>query len=204
MTESLDKLTKEQKWVLVFDFCSSTSIIEHLILEGHQEGWRNLLIDIKRFLREESAANGFTVYKFTGDGWILLFDADFSPRVLFSFVERLCEKYAMVYKKRIGKILSTPIDNIGITFGLEFGDVIRFVMFGQREYIGRPLNLAARLQGAIKDRDPKPQGKMLMSRLVYSKVRRYVPSNYKVWKVTRELRNVVGGGEYHAVKYEKR
>jgi class 3 adenylate cyclase len=193
VTESLDTLTKEQKYVLVFDFCSSTSIIEHLILEGPQERWRNLLIDIKRFLKEESTAHGFEVYKFTGDGWILLFDAGFSPSVLFPFVERLCEKYAMAYNKRIGKILSSPIDNIGITFGLEFGDVIRFVMFGRREYIGRPLNIAARLQGAIKDKDPKPQGKMLMSRLVYSKVRRYVPSNYKVWKVTRELRNGSSG-----------
>jgi len=204
MAESFNRLTTEQKYVLVFDFCSSTSIIEHLILEGPQEGWRNLLIDIKKFLREESAAHGFEIYKFIGDGWILLFNTDFSPRELFSFLERLCNKYAIAYNKRIGKILPTQIDNIGITFGLEMGNLIRFVMFGRTEYIGRPLNIAARLQGAIRDKDPNPQGKMLMSKLVYSKVRRYIPKDYKVWKVTRELRNVFGGEKYHAIKYEKR
>jgi len=204
MSESRDRLTMEKKYVLVFDFCSSTSIIDQLILEGHLEGWRNLLIDIKRFLQEERVAHVFDVYKFTGDGWILLFDEDFSPSNLFSFVDRLCDKYAVAYDKRIKKVLSTHIDKIGITFGLHYGDVIRFVMLGVREYIGRPLNIATRLQTSIKDNDPEPQGKILMSKLVYSKIKHYIPRTYKLWKVTRELKNVVGGSNYDAIKCEKR
>jgi class 3 adenylate cyclase len=199
MTNPDDRLTTEKKYILVFDFCSSTSILEHLILEGHQGGWHNLLSDIEKFLKEERGAHDFEIYKFIGDGWILLFNTDFSPRELFSFLERLCNKYAIVYNERIGRILPTHIDNIGITFGLEMGDLIRFVMFGQSEYIGRPLNIAARLQGAIKDNDPNPQGKMLMSNSVYNRVRRYIPTNYKVWRVTRELKNVLGGEKYHAI-----
>jgi class 3 adenylate cyclase len=204
MTGRVDLLKKEQKYVLVFDICSSTKIVEHLILQGHQESWSNLLIDIETFLKKESEALGFEIYKFIGDGWILLFNTDFSPRELFSFVDRLQEKYAFVYNERIGKILSTRIDKIGITFGLEMGDLIRFIIFGRPEYIGRPLILATRLQGAIKDKDRNPQGKLLMSKSVYESVKRYIPRDHRVWKVRRNLRNVVGGENYVALKYEKR
>jgi len=204
MTESVDLLKTEEKYVLVFDICSSTKIVEHLILEGPQESWCNLLIDIEDFLKRESEALGFEIYKFMGDGWILLFNADLSPKELFSFLDRLRDKYAVAYNERIGKILSTRIDKIGITFGLEMGNLIRFIMFERPEYIGRPLILAGRLQGAIKDNDPNPQGKLLMSKSVYKKVRRYIPKDHKVWKVTRNLRNVVGGENYDAIKYEKR
>ena len=82
--------------------------------------------------------------------------------------------------------------------------MIRFIMFERPEYIGRPLIMAVRLQGAIKDNDPNPQGKLLMTKSVYNKVRRYIPKDHKVWKVTRNLRNVVGGGKYDYIKYEKR
>ena len=127
MTESVDLLKMEQKYVLVFDICSSTKIVEHLILEGPLESWCNLLIDIENFLKRESEALGFEIYKFIGDGWILLFNTDLSPKELFSFVDRLEDKYAVAYNERIGKILSTRIDKIGITFGLEMGNLIRFI-----------------------------------------------------------------------------
>ncbi len=203
MTESVDLLKMEQKYVLVFDICSSTIIVERLILEGPQESWCNLLIDIKNFLKKESETLGFEIYKFTGDGWILLFNIDLSPKELFSFVDRLEDKYADAYNERIGKILSTRIDKIGISFGLEVGNLIRFKMFDLPEYIGRPLIIAARLQGAIKDKDPNPQNKLLMSKAVYDKTWRYIPKNRKVWEVTRELRNVTGDEYYAVVKYEK-
>ena len=204
MTESVDLLKMEEKYVLVFDICSSTKIVEHLILEGPQESWRNLLIDIENFLEKESESLGFEIYKFIGDGWILLFNTDLSPKELFSFVDRLENKYAVAYNERIGKILSTRIDKIGITFGLEMGKLIRFVLFERPEYVGRPLIIAARLQGAIKDKDPNPQGKLLMSKSVYNRVGRYIPKDHRVWKVTRNLKNVVGGEKYDAIKYERR
>lgn len=200
-----NRLSREEKYILVFDFCSSTSILTQLKIEGSQDSWCNLLIDINNFLEEERAAHGFEICNFTGDGWIILFNTDFSPKELFSFLERLDVKYAIVYNERIGRILPTPIDNIGITFGLVMGDLIRFEMSGHTEYIGESLNRAARLQGAIKDNDPIPQGKMLMSPLFYNNVKRYIPKiKYKVWKVKRKLRNVLGGEKYRAYKCEKR
>ena len=200
MTESVDTLTMKQKYVLIFDFCSSTSIMENLILLEKQERWRNLLIDIKKFLKEERANHGFEIYKFIGDGWILLFDIDFPPKELFSFLKRLCDRYNSSYKKKIRGILSTTIDNMGITFGLDKGSLIRVVMDGRPEYIGRPLNIATRFQGAIKDNDSEPQGKVLMSKIVYDDVKRIISKDYKVYSVKRNLRNISGGDRYPAIK----
>ena len=206
MTESVDTLTMNQKYVLIFDFCSSTSIMENLILLEKQERWRNLLIDIKKFLVEERVTHGFEIYKFIGDGWILLFDIDFPPKELFSFLKRLCDRYKSTYKKKIRGILSTTIDNIGITFGLDKGRLMRVVMDSHPEYIGRPLKIATRLQGAIKDKDLEPQGKVLMSKIVYDDVKRIISKDYKVCPVKRNLRNISGGDRYPAIKlmlYEK-
>ena len=49
MTSSRDPLTVEPRFVLVFDFCSSTLILEDLLRNESEDRWRNLLIDIKRF-----------------------------------------------------------------------------------------------------------------------------------------------------------
>jgi hypothetical protein len=45
---------------------------------------------------------------------------------------------------------------IGLTFGIEKGDVIPLKMFGQPEYVGRAINVACRLQTAVKDRGRPP------------------------------------------------
>jgi class 3 adenylate cyclase len=53
-----------------------------------------------------------------------------------------------------------------------------------------PLNIAARLQGAIKDND-KADGRVLMSASAYQQLRYAVPrDNYRIVKVKRDLRNV--------------
>lgn len=204
MMESVDLLKREEKYVLVFDICSSTKIVERLLLEDHQDSWPKLLKNIEKFLRKESKSLGFEIYKFIGDGWILLFNTNLPPNEMLSFIDRLNVKYADAYNKVIRKILPTRIDKIGITFGLDTGQLYRFLMSGRPEYTGRPLIIAARLQGAIKDKDKNPEGKVLMSKSVYRKIRGYISEGYKVWKVNRNLRNVVGGEKYDAIKYEKR
>ena len=49
MTHPADDVKVEEKYVLVFDFCSSTAILEKLIEDGREVRWRNLLIQVKKF-----------------------------------------------------------------------------------------------------------------------------------------------------------
>jgi len=86
--------------------------------------------------------------------------------------------------------------HIGITFGLDKGTLVRIVMNETMEYMGRPLNLAARLQSAIKDNDQTPGGKVLMSKNVFAGMRKALKPIYRVETARRKLRNISGADEY--------
>jgi len=74
VTHPADEVKVVEKYVLIFDFCSSTAILEKLIEDGREVRWRNLLIEVKKFLWAEQARLQFDLYKFTEDGWILFLD----------------------------------------------------------------------------------------------------------------------------------
>jgi len=200
MTSSRDPLTVEPRFVLVFDFCSSTLILEDLLRNESEDRWRNLLIDIKRFLWDERPRLHFEIYKFIGDGWILLFPLDFPQTEFFLFLRRLCDAYDRSFKKRVRPVLTTRIPNVGITFGLDRGRLIRVVMDDHTEYLGRPLNVASRLQASIRDNDQNPQGKLLMSKPAFEQLRQHVPKGNKIYTVKRKLKNISGGDSYRCIK----
>jgi class 3 adenylate cyclase len=200
MTTPAEKKHLIRKLVLFSDLCSSTSILEDLLRTENQKRWRNLLIGLKNFLRDERDTLGFIMYKFIGDGWVLLFDEDFSPVELFGLLSRLCDEYDSLFNRYIKPVLSTVVEPVGITFGLDRGTLMKVTMDGKAEYIGRPLNVAARLQGSIKDKDHNPHGKVLMSKNAYAEIRDSIKDRYHVVEVKRELLNIAGGDNYRAKK----
>jgi class 3 adenylate cyclase len=200
MTTEKNELKFVQKYVLFFDICSSTSIIEDLIRLERLKLWRDLLIQLKNFLQDESNKYGYVIYKFIGDGWILLFDKNIQGNNLFSFLKSICIKFDDIYNNNIKGVLSVPIDVVGISFGLDEGSLIKIVMNSQTEYVGRAMNVAARLQGAIKDNDNEPKGKVLMSNKVYVDLKHGIRKSYKIYSVVRNLRNISEGKKYRAKK----
>ncbi|HEU0047518.1 MAG: hypothetical protein DMG61_21905 [Acidobacteria bacterium] len=65
MTNPKEDLLRERKTVVVFDICSSTTILEDLKESDNQQQWRNLLIGLKNFLVEEREGYvPFDLYKF--------------------------------------------------------------------------------------------------------------------------------------------
>jgi hypothetical protein len=189
----------EQKIVVTFDICSSTAIIEDLHRTENTAKWRDFLIWMKRYLRIKSEEMNFYVYKFTGDGWILLFDPDYPSNNLISFLEEFCRNFEFRYRKKVENALDTPPMISGMTFGIDRGSLIRFIMNNQREYVGRAINVACRLQGAIKDKDKKPQYKALITRHLYQDIRHSL-AHLRVVKVLRKLRNIGDGEEVHCIK----
>jgi hypothetical protein len=75
-------------------------------------------------------------------------------------------------------------------------------MYGQKEYVGRALNIACRLQASIKDKDDSPAYKALVSNAAYNKYFSSAANEARVWKVRRTLRNIRGGSEFHCRKIE--
>lgn len=206
VTDKSEKTEVVKRIIVFFDICSSTSILEDLVRTENQKLWRDLLIELKDYLRKKRSSLKFELYKFLGDGWILLFEPRSNGLEIFDFFEDLSDIFLSLYKRHIKAVLTIRVSVVGLTFGMDIGSCIRFVMNEQQEYTGRPLNVAGRLQSAIGQGDSKPQNKILLSNNLYAtfKDKRKIQQKYKVWRVTRELKNISGGEDYCCVKVERR
>ena len=191
MTRRKESLFLEKHIVLTFDICSSTDILEDLHRTENIKEWRNFIIWIKQYLTKKSKTEDFMLYKFTGDGWILLFDFDYPGEDLIDFLENFCDAYHMRLKNKILNILETPPDVIGLTFGMDRGTLVKILMNKRNEYVGRAINVACRLQGAIKDKDSAPQYKILMTNHLYNFLKDDL-SDHRCVKAKRKLRNIAG------------
>jgi hypothetical protein len=175
--------------VVAFDICSSSMIMEQLLLAGDMICLTEFLTAIKQHLAAEQERLPFDPYKFTGDGWILLFPAKTDGPALTAFLERLCRFYRDEYKRRIKPNLVTAPKIAGLSFGIDRGWLSRMTMYGQNEYVGRPIVVACRLQSAIKDRGGSPAYKALVTYAAYRNHFSHLPAS-RVVRTKRILRNI--------------
>lgn len=190
---------RPDKIVVVIDICSSTTILEDLLLTNNLDGLRNLLIEMKRLIEREAPSTGVEIYKFIGDGWILLFPPSIGGTELVNFLETL----SGLFKTRLEALVVPRLQDtpavMGLTFGIDLGPLVRMEMLERIEYIGRSLNVAARLQSTLKESDPSPAYKVLISMPAFTAIG--LPPN--LWKTSVEkhaLRNIRAGNERQCVK----
>ncbi len=185
-----------QAIVVAFDMCSSSKIIEDLTKRKNVQPLKAFLGELKQYLaREQNATAQFDPYKFTGDGWLLLFPANTDGARLLRFLENLCLYFAVEFQRSLLPHLSHKPALVGITFGIEKGELIPMTMSGQQEYVGRAINVACRLQAAVKDKGRSPAYNALVSNRVYSEYFAQTKP-HRVVKVTRNLRNMNDGPEF--------
>jgi hypothetical protein len=187
--------------VVAFDICSSSDIIEELTLKGDMKRFQQFLTAIKRHLMEKQKTITFVTYKFTGDGWILLFPENTDGKVLLKFLKDLCVFFRKELRSQILRYLDTPPGITGLTFGLEKGPLGAMLMYGKTEYVGRSLNIACRLQSAVKDKGGSPAYKALVSNAVFNDYLEPA-KNFRIFKVKRTLRNIRGGVAFRCRKIE--
>ncbi len=199
MSKTNESVQTVRKIVVFFDICSSTTILEDLLRTENQTRWRNLLIRLKSFLRERAPKTPFEVYKFLGDGWVLLLDPDKTKgSLLMELLFSICYEYERLFHRGICEVLECAQHQIGITFGIDTGTLVRIVMNQQIEYVGRPLNVAARLQSVVKQHDKKPAGKLLISKNAFAQLRLSTIKKYQSKLIDTKLRNISGGDSYQA------
>jgi hypothetical protein len=188
--------------VVVFDMCSSSDVLEELTLRGDLRRYDELLTSIKAYLANAQGKVLFDPYKFTGDGWILLFPASAIGELVFEFLQNLCRFFKKEFNDRVLRHLERPLPMTGLTFGIEKGPLRAIIMSGQREYIGRSLNIACRLQASIRDKDDSPAYKALVSNAAYITYFSAAARGVTVYKVRRKLRNIRGGAYIYCKKIE--
>lgn len=201
MTIKSDPTRTAPYTVVAFDICSSTIILEELLRTGNQDKWRNLIISLKETLVAEVEEKPFKIYKFVGDGWILLFDDDtYSASQLIRLLKRINAEYLDLFHRRIRKVLNVEIPIVGLTFGVDHGDLIRLVMNGRSEYLGRALNVASRLQGAVSGLPEGPASRLLISNSAYAHLKFGEKALTTGVIYPCQLRNISGGENFQARK----
>jgi class 3 adenylate cyclase len=183
-----------RKIVVIFDICCSTSILEDLIRTENQIRWQTVLDYLKRFLWKAGGRKTFQMYKFMGDGWILLFDETLSGVKLIELLTDICKEYDRLFRAHVADVLAGMPPHIGVTFGVDEGSLVEIIMDGRKEYVGRALNVAARLQSAIKGFPTPPAGTLLISNNAFVRLGLDVPNE----SVECKLSNVAGGEHYRA------
>lgn len=199
MTHRSEDLSLEEKVVVFFDICSSSAILEDLLATDNLKAFRNVLLSLRNFLKRRASQDDFILYKFIGDGWVLLFPPNVSGSALVNFLTRLSLFFYRMLRDRVIPILQQTPKVVGLTFGVDKGRLVRLTMNEQTEYIGRALNVASRLQGAIKDKDKHPSYKVLISKHAYNGLQ-IAPRMYEIENVTRRLRNIRNNERMNLVK----
>jgi hypothetical protein len=140
---------------LVVDMRASSQILNRLFGDRspsipYLAPYLSLIRDMESEIARYKHRHEFIPYKFTGDGWIVLFDANSAGAVLLDFIGTLSAWYES-RSPRLTDLLNAPLDLHGLTFGLDNGLVKKVKMFERDEYIGRTIVIACRLQSAARD-----------------------------------------------------
>jgi len=175
-----------QKNTVVFlDICSSSKILSQCIQQAKLDSYQDMLVRIKNFLAEQELSGRCEVYKFIGDGWILLLPFTVSGKELMDLLYEICE----FADGEMAKLkLERPLKLLGLTLGVEKGELVQLAMKERHEYLGRPLNVAARLQSAVKDGDDDPAYKLFFTESTYKDLR--IPKTFQVETKNLKLRNI--------------
>ena len=150
MTHKTDAAQECSKLVLTFDICGSTVIVEDLARSDNLSVLQGLFVDLRDWLKETLPSYQGEVCNFTGDGWILLFPPTIAGASLIEFICGLLLRYIQLMDEDVVPKMEHKPRPVGMSFGAAKGRVVRLKMFERTEYVGRPINLACRLQGAIK------------------------------------------------------
>jgi len=202
-TVDADDLSVERKLVVFFDICSSTTILEDLKQTDNLACWRNFLIDLKDQLDKRGESLGMHPYKSQGDGWILLFPPSISRKSLGDFIGWMSHHFDVTFDSLIRPLLQGRPYPIGLTFGIDAGDLVRMEMHGREEFLGRAINVAARLQRATKSISENYGYTALFSKHSFNSMPPGSPylDDVEVVPVTVCLKNIRGGERSECLLY---
>lgn len=200
MTRENETLTVSRKLVVVFDISSSTTILEDLMRCERLDVWRNVLIALKKELMGSPLP--LEIYKFMGDGWILLFPPETHKEKLFEFLNQLVNCFLFEYQNSVEPIMQADPNPIGLTFGIDSGMLIKLEMNEKSEYLGRAINVAARLQGQAKGLAKDGYSNfVLMSKASFNSL---LPekTEFRTNETRVDLKNITGGEKFQCFAVE--
>ena len=188
------KLSRGLAVVMAVDMCSSSDIIEDLTGRDAMEPYDKAVTKLKHLLAEtQKNTIRFDPYKFTGDGWILLFpesEAAGKGAAMLNLMRDLSALYDRVFESILRPHLDVIPETLGMTFGLDYGNLHPTTIFQNWEYVGRTINVACRLQSKAAPNTA------LVSNPAFA---RYITpaAGFAVVDRKHSLKNIRGGADFH-------
>jgi len=139
--------------VVVFDLCSSTEILEGLQSRGKIGLYNELFGHIETLIRRLGQGFGCRIYKFLGDGYILLVNEDTTTEELIVLCAVICRTCNTLLKEGILEEINFTPKRIGFTFGCDIGEIHALSIGGKAEFTGKVINLSSRLQSSLSAPD---------------------------------------------------
>ncbi len=200
LLDNVETTVSTEKFIVVFDICSSSQIIEDLQNHANMKEWDKFLFEITLSIDSYINKNGIKafIYKFLGDGYILIID-----KACFDKVLAICFKIYQIILDRLKKLIEVfsniePV-RIGITIGIDFGRIHKIKIQEQDEYVGKSINTASRLQTSLKDKEH--ENKLLISKIVKKAIcGPYKSDLYK--ETTRQMRNLYGENRFYCYEID--
>jgi class 3 adenylate cyclase len=191
-----------RKIVLVFDICSSTVMIENLVQNDRVADYVRLIDGYWAFLNSKRDHYSFTIYKFLGDGFILLFEnRELLDDVVnfFNELARFSREVLMWFRKTYLDLTALPRE--GITAAVAVGRIAKMKTqnMSQKEYVGRPINVACRLQGKMEEL--RHVGKLLMQAEAYRMISNHIYRK-ACKETTRSLKYISNAAEMRCYEYD--
>jgi hypothetical protein len=180
--------------VLTFDICSSSAMLEDLHRRNEIEKYSILIDDIMRFLKKNATRYNYDIYKFLGDGFILIFSDSTSIDLILEFCTALTSECNAYIKEFIHLHIEAEgsIRRRGITMGVDKGYVSKLLIDGKDEYVGRPINISTRFQSSLDGEEHT--NRALLSLKLYYEIKE---PNFKALcnETSRTLKNMANNSK---------
>ena len=195
MDNEIERGLTQELLVLAIDMCSSSKLINELAAMNNLLAFDRLLQNLYVWLKSNAKKYNYEIYQFTGDGWILVFSLEKLEGItLMNFLVKISQMHNKLRKAMIDIYLENFPESTGLTFGVEKGQLHKFQLGGELRYVGHALNVACKLQDAVKQKGPESSinYRGLISREVYNLLLKSPATinEYKFFDVTRSLRNI--------------
>ena len=179
-----------EKIVVVSDIFCSVKIMEELQSRDKLQMWGTLVCELDANLQSMVKDYDVIKYKFIGDGWILLFGMKSPGEELLSILECLRDKYQQLFKKRLFTVIDGAL-KAEMSFGIDVGRLIVKYMDKKAEYIGRPINVATRLQHEPFKKNAKGDYfQVRMTKEAYSHLRSTIQTKWITNKYDAKLKHL--------------
>jgi class 3 adenylate cyclase len=190
-----------EQTVLAFDICSSSAMLENLHLTNRTEKYEILIHDIVRFLEKNAAHYNYEIYKFLGDGFILIFSESTSIYLILEFCTALTSECNAYIKEFLRQHIETEdgIPRRGITIGVDKGYITKLSIDGKDEYVGRPINVSTRFQSSLDGEEHT--NRALLSLKLYQEIKE---PNFKTLcsQTSRTLKNMANNAKVKCYEFD--